>query len=165
MTHGTVRFALLRLTVSIYDSRRRFGILERDEWQITGHDSFNMSIAHHDRYSAYLVVCGRGGSFYGYVTSTFLNRVPEGDLTQHLPINQAMLPALYTVSVVPHVSLRVELCCCSRVRSVGGVLLVPRCWPPPLFLSTFVHNSLALLLRVICPWFTLMPCWRIRADT
>ncbi|CAN0371820.1 unnamed protein product, partial [Ectocarpus sp. 8 AP-2014] len=61
-------------------------------FEITGHDSFNMSIAHHDRYFAYLVVCDRGGSFYGHVTSTFLNRVPEGDLTQHLPINQAMLP-------------------------------------------------------------------------
>ncbi|CAM9201879.1 unnamed protein product [Ectocarpus sp. 6 AP-2014] len=74
-------------------------------FEITGHDSFNMSIAHHDRYSPYLVVCDRGGSFYGHVTSTFLNRVPEGDLTQHLPINQAMLPALYTLMSVVYVAL------------------------------------------------------------
>lgn len=67
--------------------------------QVTGSGSFNLSLVHHDMYSAYLVVCKAGGSFSGDVTSTFLNLVPEGELSQHLPIQQAMLPALYTVSL------------------------------------------------------------------
>lgn len=55
---------------------------------------------HHDQYSAYVVVCGRDAGFSGDVTSTFLNLDPEGGLTQHLPIQLAMLPALFTVSVL-----------------------------------------------------------------
>lgn len=54
---------------------------------------------HHDKYSAYLVVCQRGGGFAGDVTSTLLNLAPEGGLTQHLAIQQAMLPALFTASL------------------------------------------------------------------
>lgn len=68
-------------------------------YQVTGAGSFNLSVVHHDKYSAYLVVCDRGGGFSGEVTSTFLNLAPEGGLTQHLQIQQAMLPALFTVSL------------------------------------------------------------------
>lgn len=63
-----------------------------------GSGSFNLSIVNHDMYTAYLLVCQRGGSFSGDVNLTYLNLVPEGGLTQHLPIQLAMLPALYTVS-------------------------------------------------------------------
>lgn len=65
--------------------------------QVTESGSFNMSIVKHDLYSAYFLVCGGDKSFYGEVTSTFINRDPEGGLTQHLPIELAMLPALYSV--------------------------------------------------------------------
>lgn len=62
--------------------------------------TFNLSVVHYDQYSAYLVLCRRGESFTGDVTTTFLNLDPEGGLTQHLAIQQAMLPALFTVSFV-----------------------------------------------------------------
>lgn len=75
--------------------------------QVTEPGSFNLSIVHHDQYSAYLVLCHRGASFSGDVKTTFLNLAPEGGLTQHLAIQQAMLPALFTVSFVP-----VWLCTC-----------------------------------------------------
>lgn len=66
--------------------------------QVTGSGTFDLPIVNHDMYTAYLVLCQRGGSFSGDVTLTYLNPVPEGGLTQHLPIQLAMLPALYTVS-------------------------------------------------------------------
>lgn len=66
--------------------------------QVTGPGSFNMSVAHHDVYSAYFMVCSQDVKFYGDVTSTFINLDPEGGLTQHLPIELAMLPAIYSVS-------------------------------------------------------------------
>ena len=66
--------------------------------QVSGSGSFNMSVAHHDKYYAYLMVCGRDMSFHGEVTSTFINLDPEGGLTQHLPIELAMLPAIHSVS-------------------------------------------------------------------
>ena len=60
--------------------------------------SFNMSIVQHDVYSAYLMVCHEDVKFYAEVTSTFINLDPEGGLTQHLPIELVMLPAIYSVS-------------------------------------------------------------------
>ncbi|CAN0193649.1 unnamed protein product, partial [Scytosiphon promiscuus] len=74
-------------------------------FEVTGSGSFNLSFAHHDVYSAYLVVCKPEGSFSGEITSTFLNLVPEGGLTQHLPIQQAMLPTLYTLMSVMYAAL------------------------------------------------------------
>ena len=74
--------------------------------QVTGSGSFNLSVMHHDQYSAYFVVCDPGSKFSGDVTTTFLNLDPEGGLTQHLAIQRAMLPALYTVSVVKCVVAR-----------------------------------------------------------
>lgn len=60
--------------------------------------SFNVSIALHDKYAAYLLVCREDTVFEGDVKSTFVNLDPEGRLTQHLPIELAMNPALFTVS-------------------------------------------------------------------
>lgn len=77
----------------------RLGVSVRMARQVTGSGSYEISALRHDQYSAYLVVCQRGGSFSGDVTSTFLNLTPEGGLTQHLEIQQAMLPALFTVSL------------------------------------------------------------------
>lgn len=66
-------------------------------WQITESTSFNMSIAHHDIYSAYLLVCQVDGAFVGDITGGFVNLDPEGGLTQHLPIELTMLPSIYSV--------------------------------------------------------------------
>lgn len=78
--------------------RAPFPLRSARVWQIKAPGSFNMSIVQHDLYSAYLVVCHRGGTFTGDVTTTFINLDPEGGLTQHLPIEATMLPALYSVS-------------------------------------------------------------------
>ncbi|CAM9383284.1 unnamed protein product [Laminaria digitata] len=64
-----------------------------------------MSIAQHDLYSAYFMVCGEDKAFFGEVTSTFINLDPEGGLTQHLPIELAMLPAIYSVMAVVYVGM------------------------------------------------------------
>eukprot|EP00752_Nemacystus_decipiens_P005249 g4763.t2 len=74
-------------------------------FEVTGPGSFNLSIVHHDQYSAYLVQCHPGSEFSGDVTTTFLNLAPEGGLTQHLAIQQAMLPALFTLMSVVYVAL------------------------------------------------------------
>eukprot|EP00903_Cladosiphon_okamuranus_P009103 g8701.t1 len=74
-------------------------------FEVRGSGSFNLSIARHDMYSAYLVQCHRGAVFSGDVTTTFLNLSPEGGLTQHLAIQHAMLPALFTVMSVVYVAL------------------------------------------------------------
>lgn len=88
--------------------------------QVTGPGPFNLSIVHHDQYSAYLVQCNPEASFSGDVTTTFLNLAPEGGLTQHLEIQQAMLPALFTVSLVLWWS-----CVCSRLRVLICLRVVP----------------------------------------
>ena len=44
------------------------------------------------------MVCHEDVKFYAEVTSTFINLDPEGGLTQHLPIELVMLPAIYSVS-------------------------------------------------------------------
>lgn len=90
-------FAPRNLTTNCFSRNFVFGTRGT---QITGSGSFQLSIVQHDLYTAYLVVCQRGGSFSGDVTLTYLNPVPEGSLSQHLPIQLAMLPALYTVSSV-----------------------------------------------------------------
>lgn len=66
--------------------------------QVTESSSFNLSIAEHDIYSAYLLLCQPEGTFIGEVTAGFVNLDPEGGLTQHLPIELTMLPGIYSVS-------------------------------------------------------------------
>lgn len=61
--------------------------------------SFNVSIAVRDKYAAYLLVCRTDTTFKADVKSTFINLDPEGRLTQHLPIELAMNPSVFTVSV------------------------------------------------------------------
>lgn len=65
--------------------------------QVTDSASFNLSVNRADIYTAYLLVCEPGASFVGEVTSVFINRDPEGGLTQHLPIELVMLPSIYSV--------------------------------------------------------------------
>ena len=90
-----------------------------------------MSIAQHDEYYAYFMVCGQDMTFSGEVTSTFINLDPEGGLTQHLPIQLTMLPAIFSVSAAvlppfaavlpPFAAVRDVVLCVFKER-IGGSL-------------------------------------------
>lgn len=96
-----------KIVICFSFSRRFLGLAHlftpslRPPGQVAGSASFNFTVAHHDIYSAYLLVC-KEGSFVAEVESLFINLDPEGNLSQHLAIEYAMMPSIYAVSESPY---------------------------------------------------------------
>lgn len=95
--------------------------------QVTESASFNVTVVKHEIYAAYLLLCRRVDVFSGEITSTFINLDPEGDHTQHLPIEKTMLPSLFAVGQSrPFISGCVRFTGCMwRSRRRGTLVRVP----------------------------------------